>query len=59
MNCGPKTRYGQFAGASSAWFSDDNLLRSAEQLLTQSFANAQCHISGNLDGRAASKNTLG
>src|SRR4051795_10549087 len=41
-----RARYGAFAGASSAWFSDDVLLRFAEQLLTHPLGDAQFHIAG-------------
>ena len=41
-----RARYGAFAGASSAWFSDDELLRFAEQLLTHPLGDARFQIAG-------------
>ncbi|GAA3169696.1 hypothetical protein GCM10010531_23460 [Blastococcus jejuensis] len=41
-----EAKYRQFSGASSAWFSDNELLRFAEQLLTHPLGDAQLHISG-------------
>jgi hypothetical protein len=39
-------RFGDFAGASSAWFSDDELLRFAEQLSADPLGESRCHIAG-------------
>lgn len=41
-----QARFGNFAGASSAWFSDDELLRFAEQLLNDPHGESACHIAG-------------
>lgn len=41
-----RARYGGFAGASSAWFSDDQLLEFADQLLQRPDGDAQCRVSG-------------
>jgi hypothetical protein len=41
-----QARFGNFAGASSAWFSDDELLRFAEQLLNDPQGESRCHIAG-------------
>jgi hypothetical protein len=41
-----QARFGDFAGASSAWFSDDELLRFAEELSTEPLGEQRCHIAG-------------
>jgi hypothetical protein len=43
-----EARYGEFAGASSAWFSDDALLHFADQLLERPIGDAHFHISGGI-----------
>lgn len=41
-----QARFGDFAGASSAWFSDEEVLRFAEQLATDPLGEPRCHIRG-------------
>jgi hypothetical protein len=41
-----QARFGDFAGASSAWFSDDELVRFADQLSTHPLGELRCHIAG-------------
>jgi hypothetical protein len=41
-----QARFGDFAGASSAWFSDDELLRFAEQLSNDPLGESRCYIAG-------------
>ncbi len=41
-----QARYGGFAGASSAWFSDGQLLEFADQLLHRPGGDAQFRLSG-------------
>ena len=41
-----QARFGNFAGASSAWFSDDELLRFADQVSTDPLGEPRCRMAG-------------
>ena len=41
-----QARFGDFAGVSSAWFSDDELLRFAEQLSNDPLGGSRCQLAG-------------
>jgi hypothetical protein len=52
-------RYGGFAGASSAWFSDDQLLNFADQLLKRPPSDAQFHLSAGTGTEGAFEEHVG